>query len=126
MSLEGLFTVIECTSVSHLDRNANDSYVVFKLGNGIWKFAIVSAIYYLQKDGSDGVISLFEWTVTITNRGCPDFLIANCWADMEPHFTLVKYQVNEVNLRFVNQVRGEAISGERINPLTRNGSDGGV
>ncbi len=74
-------------------------------------------------------IDLFEWVGPVRCCGNPKFASIHelkCWSKISTYFLLREFNANDIELIFVNQIRGIPIGNSPISPSTRNKSNGGI
>eukprot|EP00984_Skeletonema_dohrnii_P018643 scaffold8747_cov78-Skeletonema_dohrnii-CCMP3373.AAC.1 len=127
MPKEGITTFIANTSVAKLPQGANGVFAVFrKKKSDSWHLAVIESFFYLNHDGTDK-IHLFEWTGPLASSfGSAAFHSAITWDDLHPHFTRRMFELEEIDLFFVNQVRGNTFPNHTIPDVTRSDKDGGI
>jgi hypothetical protein len=127
MPYDGPVSFIQSTSHSHFTQNCMNHSIVYRdISSDIWRYAIVESIFYLQNDGCDGVVYLSEWTGPIERPGLPKLFKCKSYDEMIPHLTRRCLSLDDIELVFVNQIRGGTILNIPINTRTRNLVDGGI
>ncbi len=91
-----------------------------------WKLGIVRSIFPMNDPPA---IDLLEWTGGVSDTGVPSFAspkFIETWDDISSHFTLREIDPGNVEIVFLNQVRGIPIGNNPVSENTRNCSDGGI
>lgn len=124
---KGPVSFIQSTSHSHFTHNCENHSIVYReTVSDDWRYAIVESIFYLQDNNSNGVIYLSEWTGILEYPGLPKLFKCKTYDEMKTHLTRRCYDLDDIELVFVNQIRGDTILNIPIDTRTRNSVDGGV
>ena len=123
---DGPATFIECTQLSGFKQSCAGNVCVLRVGNqNHWKLGIIQNLFPLNETP---IIRIFIWIGDVSSYGIPSFATKSrqSFADIENDFKLHSFALGDIELYFVNQVRGTSIRLESICPSTTNNLDGGV
>ncbi len=127
ISYEGPIAFIESSHLCKFAQCAHGSVVIYRLRlkEKFWKLGIISGIFPLN---DPPVVNMFEWTGDLAIFGVPKFVSGKLnisWSEILDHFSFREFHPDEVEILFVNQIRGIPIGNNPICPTTRNEIDGG-
>ena len=126
MEKEGVSSYIICTCVSKLPQGGNGSICVFRVkSNTTWHLAVIESFFYIKKDGKD-LVHLLEWKGDISSYGQPSFYNTTNWLDFSGHFSHKSFHLQDIELYYVNKVRGNTFQSLPISDNTRSTKDTGI
>ncbi len=127
LDFDGLATFVKSSHLFKFEQCAHGSVVVFRFWStgSPWKLAVISRIFTMN---DLPVVGLFNWTGTVASIGVPKFAVRNtinAWSKISGNFTLHGFHPKDIELLFVNQIRGIPIGNCHFCPTTRNVKDRG-
>ncbi len=119
LDMDGPITFMESLQLCQFQQCGRGSVVAFRLlSSSDWKLGIVKSIFPMNHPPVAGV---FEWTGRVSSPGIPEFVNREMivrWSDISSHFSLREFSPDELELVFVNQVRGIPIGNNPISNST--------
>lgn len=127
MDVNGPVTFIESSQLCSFPQSCLRNVCVFRSYNDEtgWKLGIIQNLFPSNKFP---LVRLFCWIGEISCLGNASFSSPNSrtWNDVKSHFVLESHFLSDIELIFVNQIRGESIRNDPICPTTVSADDGGV
>lgn len=113
-------------TVIEVPRFCNGNVVAFKEKSSLkWQLGIIELLEVMPHNKQ---IVVHEWTETVKKPGTSDFIVGSVkqWNDILKQLTKRAYHLNQVNLKFLGQIRGATINGVPLVCSTRNRIDNGL
>ncbi len=122
----GPVTFLECTQLSHFLQSCTGNVCMFReIISRTWHLVIIQHLFAVS---DEPIARLFQWIGGVSAHGEPSFACKprQLWSDVSSDFKLSSHVLMDVELLFVNQVRGVYIHLDQICPSTTNSIDGGI
>ena len=125
---------IRASCIHSINRCYNGSLVAFLAKEDIgWRLGIVCQLHYLDEGGGpdgDGWIGLWKWKREHSNKESnqftPQLMHSQSWGELLTHMEYDKFPLQDIQLYYLNQIKGPVPLGLSIPQDTRNQVDGGI
>ncbi len=94
-----------------------------KKENGKWCLGVIELLSVVPPEA----LVIHQWDGSVSKLGVPLFVESDIqfWNDVVSHFSRVIFDPKEVEIKFLNQVRGSTLNNAPIESTTRSNVDGG-
>mmetsp|Transcript_12308 Transcript_12308/g.26192 ORF Transcript_12308/g.26192 Transcript_12308/m.26192 type:complete len:567 (+) Transcript_12308:899-2599(+) len=122
---EGPVTFLECTQLARFPQSCAGIVCAFQVKTKKWKLGAIQNLFPLN---NRPIVRVFCWVGALHLPSVPLFatIHRSSWQDIESHFSLQNYFLLDIEIVFINQIRGTSIRMEPICSTTTNVIDGGV